>query len=265
MPIKASVIINYCSNESIFINPLLNECSKFSDDIIVSYGSHLYDGSLEDAQHITDLKTRYPFVTFVEYPVDINLPITARKGAVHRPTAYFHNLARYTATQALKNKEWVFIIDADEIPDGQEVASWLSQVQLDPRVAYKIANYWYFKDPKFRAKTLEDSVLLMHSKYLTENNIFGDFERDHLIRVSGCALDRQTKSQKNTPMFHHFSWVRTKEGLKHKVKNWAHANDIFKGINVDALVDRIYQDDKPNDIVHQYEYDIVPNIFNIQV
>lgn len=264
--VPVSLIINYCSNESIFIRPLIQECLKFSDDINVAFGSHLYDGRPEDQEHIHSLRLEFPTVKFIEYPVNINLPLSQREGVCNRPTAYFHNLARYMASQAVQN-DWVFVIDADEIPDGDEVARWLSHSStvLDDRVAYKIANYWYFKDPRFRAKTLEDSVLLINKRYLTKENIFGDYERDHLIRASGCALDRQIKAPNNAVMFHHFSWVRTREGLAHKVKSWAHANDIFKGVNVDDLLAHIYRDANPNDIVHRYEYDVVENKYNIIV
>jgi len=255
-----SVIVNYCSNESIFIHQFLKECLKFTSDIVVSYGSHLYNGQPEDKNHIAELVAMYPMVKFVEYPVDINLK--HRRGVVHRPTAYFHNLARSTAAKALSHKNWVFVLDVDEIPEGDRVAEWLRHAVLDHNCAYKLANYWYFKKPEFRARTLEDSVLLIHAKHLTDNNIFGDNERDYLIHASGCKLVRMVKHSDNV-MFHHFSWVRTQDGLRHKITSWAHANDLFKNANVDAIMEHIYGNDQPNDIVHGYSYDIVPNTYNV--
>jgi len=263
--VNFSVVINYCSNEEIFIEPLLKECLKFSNDIVVSYGSHLYDGTPENIQYLMGYKSKYPDIQFVEYNVDVSTDLTKKKGVNKRPTAYWHNLARWTGINSLKYKDWVFIIDCDEIPEGDKVAEFLSFDILDENECYKIANYWYFKSPENQATTIEDSVLLIHYKYLTEENIFGDNERDYLIPSSGAQLHRAIKSIDDKPMFHHFSWVRTKEGLRHKITSWAHSNDIFKGINVDEFLEFLYKDDNVNDIVHRYEYIKVKNIFNIKI
>jgi hypothetical protein len=268
--LKPAVIISYCSVEAPFIEVLLRECQKFASEIVVAYGSHLYDGTPEDTAAIARLQQEFSGVLFVKYDVDVNMPVSARQGVVARPTAYFHNLARWTAVGALSDTvEWVFVIDSDEIPDGDALAAWFAScggARFHDNVAYKMANYWYFKSPLFRARTLEDSVLLIHKKHLTRVNIFGDFERDYLIRVSGCALDRQVRGSGGLVFWHHMSWVRTRDGLRHKVSHWAHANDIFKGADVDALIDYIYSDpNKPNDVVHRYEYDVVDNRFGIRL
>ena len=265
------VVISFSSVEKPFIDKVLTECKKFASDIVVSYGSHLYDGTVEDIAYMNELRQKYTGVKFVEYEVDISLPVDKRQGVVHRPTAYFHNMSRWVAVCALNEKtEWVYVIDADEIPDGDALAKWwvsdVPKYRLGENVAFKWANYWYFKAPQFRARTLEDSVLLIHRKHLTRTNIFGDFERDHLIRVSGCALDRQVRGVDGGVCWHHMSWVRTPDGLRHKVSHWAHANDIFKGADVDAIMAHIYSDpNKANDIVHRYEYDVVDNRFGIVV
>jgi len=263
-----SVIINFCSNESMFIDALLTEAQKFSNDIVVSYGSKLYNGQDEDPAIISRLKEDYPAVQFVCYEVDKSLDMTKQRGVVRRPTAYWHNLARYTAVQHLKHNDgWVFVLDADEIPEGEKVKEWFEDRGdvLNQGHCYKLANYWYFKYPIFQSKTFEDSVLLIHKKHLTEENIFGDFERDFLIQNSGTKLQRPIMGLDNKPMWHHFSFVRTKEGIKRKLLSWGHADDIFKGINVDEIIGYMYKDDQPNDFVHRYEYNRVPNKFNIVV
>lgn len=50
-----SVIISYSSNEKVTILPILSQSSLFSDDIVVSFGSHLMNGTAEDKQHIAEL------------------------------------------------------------------------------------------------------------------------------------------------------------------------------------------------------------------
>jgi hypothetical protein len=263
-----SVIVNYCSNERVFIDVVLRECLLFSNDIVVSYGSRLYNGAPEDVDHIKEYESKYPMVKFKCYQVDPLLDLSKQKGVRNRPVAYWHNLARWTGVQALEGKNgWVFIIDTDEIPDGQLVKEWLRGCEacLDPIKCYKVANYWYFKDPTNQATTLEDSVLLIHSKYLTEENIFGDNERDHLIPASRCMLMRETKGVNGAILFHHFSWVRPRKQLEHKLRSWGHSQDLFKNVDPGKFVDFIYRDDNVNDIVHNYTYAKVPNKFNIDL
>jgi hypothetical protein len=255
---KVSVVINYCSNEKCFIDAILTQCMIFSDDIVVSYGDKLYDNTPEDLDHINTLKNKYSDVKFVMYNVDLSLDLSKYK----RPTAYWHNLARWTGVQALNNNDWVFILDADEIPEGRLVKLWLEKVNLKINECYKLACFWYFKDPTFRANMLEDSILLIHHKYLTKENLFDDFERDDLIKNSKCDLQRQVKGQDNAILFHHQSWVRSKRNLEHKLRNWGHASELG---DVDKLVNYIFKDDNVNDIIHNYTYVKVYNKYNIKL
>ena len=262
-----SIIINYSSNERAFIDPVLSEALKFSNDIVVSFGSHLLDGTLEDKLHIQHLRSKYPTVSFVEYEVDLSLDLSQQSGVQTRPTAYWHNLARWTAVQNLRCKQWVFVIDTDEIPDGRLVKKWLRTAvpYLVDTECYRISNFWYFKKPIYQATTHEDSVVLIHYRYLTKTNLFGDWERDHLVATSECTLHKFTKNIDGSVFWHHYSWVRSKAGLEHKLKHWAHADDMFNNVNATELVATIFQDDNVNDFVHHYEYTIVNNTFSIQI
>lgn len=262
-PRDVSVVINYCSNERIFIDAILSECLEFSNDIVVSYGSHLYDGQPEDRDHIQRISTKYPIIKFVEYEVDTSIDLQKQLGVRSRPRAYWHNLARWTGINALRNQaNWVFLLDADEIPEGRLVRKWLATTiqYLQPNACYKIASYWYFKEASNRARTLEDSILLIHRSKLTTETIFGDGERDHTIFASHCTLYRQIKYEDNMVMWHHYSWVRSREGLLHKIQNWGHSNEYT---DPDKIIDYIFKDDQVNDIIHGYSYDQVANRHNI--
>lgn len=261
-----SVVVSYSSNEKATIAPLLTESLKFTNDVVVSFGSHLLDGSLEDRQHMDGLAHDYPKVQFVEYSVDLSQNLSSQQGVHHRPTAFWHNLARWTGCQRLKNKQWVFVLDADEIPSGHLVHTWFQKAakHLDKDHCYKMANYWYFKDPKYQATTLEDSVLLIHHKHLTKANIFGDDERDYLIAACQCHLQHSVKGSNDLVLWHHYSWVRSKKAMEHKIKHWAHADDTFKSVNATSIVDKIFADDEVNDVVHKYHYLVVKNFFNIK-
>lgn len=75
-----SVIISYSSNEKVTIIPTLSQSSKFSDDIVVSFGSHLLNGSAEDKRHIVKLSKRFPDVQFTEYQIDFSLNLSEQAG-----------------------------------------------------------------------------------------------------------------------------------------------------------------------------------------
>jgi len=261
--INPSVVINYCSNESMFLEPLLKQCLKFSNDIVVSYGSHLYDGTPENIAQIVEVQTKYPTVKFVMYNVDLTLDLYKQRGVSQRPTAYWHNLARWTGIQSIQNKEWVFIIDCDEIPEGDKLERFLSATIFDENICYRFSNYWYFKSLMNQATSYEDSVVFIHYKYLNESTVFGDWERGHTTNSVGIPVQNRVLNYDNTPLFHHYSWVRTRAGLKHKIQSWAHSNDRFKGVNADELIEGIYKDDNVNDCVHNYTYKSVENIFDI--
>jgi hypothetical protein len=256
------VIVNFCTNELCFLDSLLIECHKFSNDVVVSYTDKLYNGELEDTSFVDVYKSKYPGTKFVKYELDLDKPPKELKGVVHRPLAYWHNLARYTAVQSLaQSTEWVFVIDADEIPEGDRVASFIKTTTLNQCWSYKIATFWYFKLPIFQSKTYEDSILLIHKKHLTEDNIFGDMERDFLIVKSRTSLQRMVMGSDRLPMFHHFSWVRSHDGIRKKVSSWAHRLEL--GMTVDMILERMFKNDEVNDIIHGYAYNIVDNKFDI--
>jgi hypothetical protein len=258
------VVINYCSNESKFIEANIRECLKFSNDIVVSYGDKLYNGEVEDPHHFEELQRKFPQVKFIQYKVEIDLPIDKRRGVYLRPTAYWHNLARSTGVMALDPKtQWVFLIDADEIPEGEKVLQWLQTKRVSQFECYKIATYWYFKLPIYQAKEYEDSILLIPKNVLIDNNIFGDMERDYTIAASGLKLVRMNLGLDDKPMWHHYSFVRSPEGIAKKLSSWGHRDDVFNGKNINDIVEYIFKDENHNDVVHGYTYNTVQKQFDI--
>lgn len=262
-----SVIINYSSLEEPFLKPLLNECLKFSDDIIVSFGTHLYNGTKENISIIIEYQKLYNTVQFVPYRVDTNLDLYIQVGVNERPVAYWHNLARYTGFKKLKNKEWVLIIDSDEIPEGDKFKQWLSETKLNISYIYKLACYWYFKSPIFQSIDIQDSPLLIHYSHLNDTIFFGDWERDHIIRETKLYLNRFTKSADDQILFHHYSWVRSIENLEKKITSWGHNNDfnVLKGKSPKDIIQYIFKDNNVNDIIYNYNYNITDNRFNISL
>lgn len=257
------VVINFCSNERAFLPAVLRECSKFSKHISVAYGSHMYDGVPEEVDDIVgDMRAQYPSVKFVDYKFDPAK--TDMKGVIKRPTAYWCNLARWIGFEAIQdNVEYVIFIDADEIPEGDVMCRWLKNYTLSPNYTYKLSNYWYFKSVHNQATSYEDSILLVHKSHLTEKSIFHDDERDGIIKMANIPLKRNIKSHNNAPMWHHYSWVRTREGIAKKLRTSTHRDDLFKNADVESILDHMYKNEAVNDFVHNYTYIRVDNFFDV--
>lgn len=48
---QVAVIVNYCSLEREFLPKVLAECGHFASEIVVSVGTHLYNGTPEDLEN----------------------------------------------------------------------------------------------------------------------------------------------------------------------------------------------------------------------
>lgn len=240
------IIVSYCSNERMFsdhmFSALQDICQTINEGLdykfahaIVSVGSHLYNGRVEDEEHISSLKIRYPMIDIVRY--DVNL----RKQSVE-----LHNLARQVGVNRAieihglcENHFWSLFLDGDELPESGQFSNWyISKTKMsnsneiqgfDSRIM-KLANYWYFMHPSLVSNVFEDSVLMVHSSRLSLLSLSHPRERDGIIIVAkelwGENDTRMIKSMSGRPMFHHYSWVRDSDvGLYTKVVNWGHSKD----------------------------------------
>jgi len=259
---KVSVIVNYCSLEREFLPKVLAECAQFACEIVVSVGTHLYNGTEEDSEHVEDLKKQHSGVQFVRYQVDAHIDLTFQKGVERRPYAYWPNVARWTGVQALLEKQWVLFLDADEIPDGRRMRAWLEHTQLDLDCCYHLANYWYFKSANNQALTWEQTTILIHRNKFAEEHIFSDRERDSLGFVPDIKNSENVTGLDLLPLIHHLSWVRSESVLLTKINTWSHRDQISDPVK---YVKHIFSDSSINDIVHKYRYRYVYNKFYIYI
>lgn len=257
-----SVVINFCSMDREFLNICVSECMKFSNDIVVSYGSHFYDGGVEDYEYIKKEISSNKNIQFIEYEVDITIDLYKQKGVEKRPHAYWHNLARWNGLKATKRSEWVLFLDVDEIPDGERLKAWSMETQLDKDTNYSLANYWYFKSPNYQATEWEETAKIIYANNITEHSVFGDSERDHLQNTAGKKTAHFVLGLDALPLIHHYSWVRKKEVLLRKIKSWGHKEQIANPMN---YVESIFKNKNINDFVHNYKYNYVHNQFLIKI
>lgn len=265
------VVINYCSNEEPFIRTLLRQCGLFADKIAVSCGSNFFDGAPEDESRISRLEAEFPNVRFVRFEVTPTVPDNDVARRMGRPISYWHNLARWTGFQALEmadtEGDWLLFLDADEIPEGDKVAAFAIRFLADVggRLAainvMKMANFWYFRDPTLQATQYEDSPIFSRARVCTRAAIFDPQERHGMARRAAPAhLLRNVFGTDGLPMFHHYSWVRTKAQMLRKVSTWGHRDDR----NWVALVEEEFS--RPfngRDFVNGYSFRTVANRFGI--
>lgn len=260
-PKKISVVINYCTNEKYFLDACIENVQYFSNDIVVSYGSKLYDGTPENIKLINESRHKYPNVKFVEYKVDPSIDLNQQLGVISRPKAYWHNLARWTGFEKLNNKYWTLFLDVDEIPDGKKFLNFIQTKDLEEDVIYKIANYWYYKFVNYQSVYWEDSAILLNTSDLKKENFFGDLERNHIL--SSSTINNVCRFATNTdglPLIHHYSWVRTKRQLMFKLRNWGHASDISNG---EKICDLMFSTSEFNNVIKNHRYIYVQDYFNI--
>jgi hypothetical protein len=255
-------LVSYCSLEREYIVDILRNATRFSALVVVSVGTRLYSGAAEpadaEAAILADVRAAGADTTgavgeiaFVRYEVPevVDAPIE------------MHNKARQVALKEATRRMgsssfWVLLLDGDEIPDGAAVVRWWSVARgvLQPDLAYKMANTWFFLDPRLVAEVHEDSVLLVHASQLTDEALTHPRERDGVLIVRGLRALRQVRGLDGLPMFAHMSWVRRdRAALLAKVENWGHSGDRSWAELINEALDGIAQGRWPtHDFVHNY-------------
>jgi len=239
-----SVVISYCSNDKHFIEPLLNQCKIFSDDIIIVSSNHFLDGSVD--VDLEDLSISG--IKHIIYSWEVN-----------KQPKYWHNHNRFVGLKEAQ-KSHVLFLDADEIPDGKMMLEFLESGLFLSIPIISFQCYWYFREPILRALSTERCGVLYNRSYLTEELIYHPMERWSYEMTQIPRLDRY--DFRNQIMLHHFSWVRTKEQMLKKVKSWAHQGDKQW---VSLIEEEFKYPFKGRDFVHNYKFEEVENIFKIDI
>lgn len=246
--------------EHAFIDDVLKECVIFSKHIVVVYGSAFYDGTPEDLEYIKSKIIQYehmPNIIFSMYEVNSKLVNREVENSLTRKGAYWHNMARIHGVRVLNANKWrddfILFLDADEIPDGVKVKDLIDNTRLNSRNTFLMTNYWYFREPIYQATTLcESGPAILSSHYvddMSDSNLFNIFmnnlERHELPHVVNHVM------YKGEPIFHHYSWVRTKDEMLKKVNLWAHKHDRDW---ITQIENEFTHEFNGTDFVHGYSY-----------
>lgn len=212
---KISTVINYCSNDYQFLKPCIQSIIPFSQEIIVAYCDHFFDGEPENIGLIQKSINENPQAKFINFSFD-EIKALPEYG-------FMHNYNRAIGWLNLKEpSDWILFLDCDEIAD-RSFHPWLKYTNLNKYESYRILSYWYFRDTYWQALQHEDSAVLTQNK---------DFSFDMLVKSPGERFGVMHTNRKhgqgglmNEPMFHHYSWVGNEQRLLRKVKAWGHTSN----------------------------------------
>jgi len=233
-----SIVISHSGLEKQFIDRQIRQCQKITDDIIVVSLKHLMNGE-EDK----DLK--------IIYKDNVTHIITT---CLTESSKDKHNTTRWQGVLKAKY-DYILFLDGDEIPDGDLYKQHLATFDYKKYDAIAYKCYWYFREETYRAKKTEQCAVLVKKSMIDMPFIFHESERWNFANKTENYL--MNVDLDGEIMFHHFSWVRTKEQMLKKI-HWGHKG----GENWEHLIEKEFSGDFTGvDFVHNYEYDIVEKKF----
>jgi hypothetical protein len=240
----------------------LTQALLFSSQVIVPVASHFFDGSPEDRALLDQIYAAFPECLFIEYPY-IPEKIPKRIFKEIDPAHFWHCVSRLVGFSKTEGKiETLLFLDVDEIADGRRFSEWLGSSDYQQHIAMKLANYWYFREPKYRAEKYEDSIALVQRRAVTSELLLNAGERGYIYDSLPGPKRSMVTGSDGRPLFHHFSWVRTQEEMLKKVKSWGHKKDR----NWEELVRAEFSGPfRGVDFVHGYRFQTVDPPFDIRL
>ncbi len=246
MPLKIATVINFCTIDYKFIRHCINGVLPFSETVVVPYADKLFDNTDENRELIETARYENPGAIFEEFKYHHS--ITEKIGA-----HFWHNFARWVGVASLPaDIDFVLFLDADEIVETEGFIEFIHHTNFFQYNYLYFANYWYFREPIYRARNIELSPVMVKRTVISKDIIFLSNERGNFSNLPGGL--RGVLGMNNKPMIHHYSWVRSKQEMLSKVQSWAHKSDRDW---VSLVKKEFSRDFNGTDFVHGYQYDIV--------
>ena len=128
---------------------------------------------------------------------------------------------RNEAMELLKDCEYVYVIDGDEILSAETYKNLIKSVMsyAPSTKAWYVNNYTFWKSPEFRIEPVEGFKPLV----LAHQSVRFEFARIPQAGTSGYLLPIEKGVN------HHFSYAHSDEKIKQKLANFSHADEIVPG------------------------------------
>jgi len=210
-------VVSFSANEYKFLAPCLKELHRFCDQIVVSYGDHLYDGTPENLELIQKAKSEHRDLQFIEFAYDGRFK--------NLGTMFWGGFQRAVGLEALRaSMEYVLLIDVDEIIESRLFMRLLRESNYRNYNFLSLVSFWYFGSTSMQATQLEEGPIMVKRAVLQPGWLVTPADRGILKAIiPDPKLSTVTYGDK--PMVHHYSWVRSKEEMLQKVKSWGHNKD----------------------------------------
>lgn len=248
-----STVINFCSSDYPFLRPCIESVRPFSSQILVPICDHFFDGKKEMRETLNAIYSENLDVQFLEFPFDKSKKIYG--------ASYWHNFARLIASYFVV-ADYVLFIDTDEIADTSGVSKWLNTFPYQDYAMLRLLNYWYFRQSTIRATNWEDTPLLVNKNVLNGQLLMNERERAGMYDCNTNKKIRRVAGLDDKPLFHHYSWVRTKEQMVRKTTSWGHNKDRDWAYLIEEEFSRPFNG---TDFVHGYEFEEVEPFVNIDL
>jgi hypothetical protein len=260
-PVVATVL-NFCSNEARFLKSCIEQCRIFSRQIVIPVCDHLFDGTPENRDFLQQVYAAFPDCQFIEYPF-ISQPLSERRRNKATVAHFWPCVSRLVGTQYLNDDvEQVLYLDVDEIPDGKRFSEWLKSGDCAQHSGLRLAGYWYFREARYQALNWEDTAMVVRRRLLDDSALLSEDERGAIYHSIPGPKRRVATHPDGYPMFHHYSWVRTKEEMLVKVRAWGHRADR----DWERLVEQEFsQPFSGKDFVHGYSFQECSPQFSISL
>ncbi len=259
---RLATIINFCTLDYPFLPHLLKEAKKFSSSIYVVLADHLFNGRKEDIQDIWSIAAEFSDVSFILFPY-LHKPIFWRGLSLETTAHMWHNVNRLVGFHHLSDEiDYVFFLDADEIPEGDNLRTLLSYYPYEKYDCIKFACYWYFRKPIFQATVYETSPLMAKKSVLTRKLIMQKYERTGMFVYAKGEKIEGVLGENVKPVLHHYSWVRTKEEMLEKVRSWGHKHNK----DWESLIHEEFSSEfQGKDFVHGYSFNLVESFIPLDL
>jgi hypothetical protein len=247
---KIAAVVSFAAMDYKFLAPCLKELRKFCDQIVVSYGDHLYDGTPENLDLIEKAKTEHRDIQFAKFSYD---PKFKSLG-----TLFWGGFQRVVGLELLlPSIEYVLLVDVDEIIESTPFIRLLNESNYRDYNVLTFATYWYFGSTSNQATQLESGPLVLVKRRLVrpgwlitpaDRRILENILPDPKLNMVTYGAD---------PLVHHYSWVRNREEMLQKVISWGHNKDRDWVKLVEeyfALPESERTGDRFKDFVHGYTF-----------
>lgn len=178
---------------------------------------------------------------------------------------FYHNWLRREGFRRLEaSADYTLFLDGDEVAEPAALRAWRDRYGPRPGNFF-FPCHFYFREPIYQSLTPHASPRMARNDLLRAALGWGGeaFVRDN--KVDRASYDFEPRYPVPEILFHHFSFVRTKEQMLRKVRTWADRYERPRDV-WEALVEREFS--RPftgRDFRWGYSYRTVPNRFGIRL